>query len=68
MPVRRHLHHHKGPKHERTIIVINIIIIIIIISYSPNQPLLQADLEDGEDIARCATCSLILRVIYSAVC
>ena len=28
----------------------------------------KTDLLDGEDIARCATCSLILRVIYNVVC
>lgn len=26
------------------------------------------ELVDGEEIARCPTCSLILRVIYDAVC
>ena len=54
-------------------LVVNSIFITIDQSTYPNQPLVvysiiqQEDLENGEDVAQCPSCSLIVKVIYDPV-
>jgi uncharacterized C2H2 Zn-finger protein len=38
------------------------------INCETNSSLFQDELRDGEEIARCPSCSLIIRIIYNPVC